>query len=155
MLDITSSPVYFGERLRGSSFLLASEVGADLRHALTEAQAATFIEADILATLSALGRPQIDVLILRLSYDIEKPQLTGAMNALHFARQDGHARAIALDVREWRTKDVEFLLQSGIDAILVDSEDRFLIEAAGRRHITAISSVEGEQKKPAGSGASG
>ena len=96
-LDISGNPALWGGRLRGddSLFLTATSTNGyeranDDRHAID------LVQAHLIETLSAIGREWIDVYFLRIRRAVDEAQLSGALEAMELARQEGHIRHLGI-----------------------------------------------------------
>lgn len=139
LLDISVSPAYWGGRFRGTDVPFAAAVGSDLKNALTEAQAATMIEGEMISIFSAIGAETIDTLILRVADDLAAFQRMGALNALAFAKQDGQVKHVGLDFsRGPLSLDWVPYVGSGVDLILYGSNDPALVAFAEKRSIELL-----------------
>ncbi|HRJ26485.1 MAG TPA: hypothetical protein PLO61_03110 [Fimbriimonadaceae bacterium] len=95
-IDISTSPGLWGGALRGREASILARIGSTLDSAQDSDHAANLIQAEILQTLCAVGREQIDFLVLRVKRRREEFQIEGALQALEMAKQDGHARFLGL-----------------------------------------------------------
>lgn len=95
-VDITSHPALWGGYLRGTSAFLTALSTVDYLHASDDKRAADFTQAHLIEVLSAIGREYIDIYFLRVTSAAEEYQISGVLEALENARQEGHIRFIGL-----------------------------------------------------------
>lgn len=97
-LDLSIQPALWGGALRRHATVppLVGIGGEEIAHADRATQAADFVQAHLLQTLSALGREQIDFYFLRMRAPLEEVQIAGALECLEAARQEGHVRHLGL-----------------------------------------------------------
>ena len=90
-LDISSAPGLWGGLLRGDATTeLMTVSNTDYEHATSSAHAADLIQAHLLETLSAIGREKIDFYFLTSRSRLQETQLSGALQTIEMARQEGH-----------------------------------------------------------------
>jgi hypothetical protein len=96
-LDITGNPALWGGRLRGDeeAFLMQMSTPGYER-ATDDRHAGDLIQAHLIETLSAIGREWIDVYFLRVRRAVDEAQLSGALEAIEMARQEGHIRHLGI-----------------------------------------------------------
>jgi hypothetical protein len=95
-IDITSSPGLWGGQMRGTDAFLTCISSFDYEHANDERHAADLVQAHLIETLSCIGREHFDIYFLRIRRAVEEYQISGALEALEAARQEGHIRYIGL-----------------------------------------------------------
>ncbi|MCX7925019.1 MAG: hypothetical protein N2554_04320 [Fimbriimonadales bacterium] len=98
-LDITPAPALWGRFLREQANTLQVAVVSPanlLFHAPDARIAANLIQAHLVETLCAIGRPRIDYYFLSLSATPSEAQLSGALEALEIARQEGQIGALGM-----------------------------------------------------------
>jgi hypothetical protein len=95
-LDLTTAPALWGGFLRGTDAFLTVAGNRDIEHAYDDRHAADLVSAHLLESLSAIGREHWDVYFLRIRTAIEEFQISGALEALEMARQEGHIRFLGL-----------------------------------------------------------
>ena len=99
--------------MRGSDALLMGAGGNEIGDAADEDSAANLIHAHLIETLSAIGREWLDFYFLRIRRPLEEFQLTGALKALEWARDEGHVKFVGLSaeaeplvvLRAWQFHD--------------------------------------------------
>ncbi len=64
--------------------------------ATDDRHAADLIQAHLLETLSSIGREWIDIYFLRVRKNMGEAQISGALEAMEMARQEGHIRHLGL-----------------------------------------------------------
>lgn len=119
ILDISAQPGLWGSHLRGDGVRIL-RVGADYLPRLRDPQAAADqTQAELIETLSVIGRPKLDFYCLRLTRPCEDNVLDAALMALEEARQDGllgHFGLLAAEtslatLANWQFRDAfEFML---------------------------------------------
>lgn len=95
-IDISSQPALWGGRLRGSEATLTTLSTLEYANAVDEKHASDLVQAHLIETLSAIGRETIDIYFLRVRRAVEEFQISGVLQALEMARQEGHVRHIGL-----------------------------------------------------------
>jgi len=68
----------------------------DLERATDSRHAADLVQAHLIETLSALGRPCVDFYFLRSRIAYREDQISGALETLELARQEGHVSYLGL-----------------------------------------------------------
>jgi hypothetical protein len=96
-LDISGNPALWGGRLRGDdeAFLMQMST-AGYERANDDGHAGDLIQAHLIETLSSIGREWIDVYFLRVRRAVDEAQLSGALEAMEMARQEGHIRHMGI-----------------------------------------------------------
>lgn len=96
-LDLGGNPALWGGRLRGDdqAFLMQMSTSGYER-ATDDRHAEDLIQAHLIETLSAIGREWIDVYFLRVRRAVDEAQLSGALEAMEMARQEGHIRHLGI-----------------------------------------------------------
>ncbi len=96
-LDISGSPALWGGRMRGDDSLFLTQLSTSgYERATDDRHAMDLIQAHLIETLSAIGRERIDVYFLRVRRAVDESQLSGALEAMELARQEGHIRYLGL-----------------------------------------------------------
>jgi len=140
-LDISPAPAVWGRFLRERANRLQIAVATPtnlLRQAPDARIAANLVQSHMIETLCAVGRTHIDYYFLSLHEMPNETQLSGALEALELARQEGQIGAIGLAaygaplaiLALWRTHDAFEV------ALLPDEAERLqtlLPEAHARR----------------------
>lgn len=96
VIDVSTHPGLFGHFMRGTTTRLMGAGGADIAHAADEDSAANLIHAHLIETLSAVGRDWLDFYFLRVRAPLEEFQLSGALKALEWARDERHVHFVGL-----------------------------------------------------------
>lgn len=96
VLDISANPALWGGQMRGTDALLMTRGGLEIERAPDEKTACDLIQAHLIQTLSAIGREYIDFYFLQVRRRLEEYQITGALQALESAKQEGHIRFLGL-----------------------------------------------------------
>ena len=96
-LDISRSPALFGGMMRGRSDTIIVQFGSrDIERATDSNHAADLVQAHLIETLSSIGREWIDIYFLASHTVLKENQISGALEALESARQDGNVRYLGL-----------------------------------------------------------
>jgi aryl-alcohol dehydrogenase-like predicted oxidoreductase len=82
--------------LRGEDLFFTYVGSSGFELATDSSHAANLVEADIIQTLSAIGREMLDVYFLRIRKPVSEFRVSGALEALESARQQGHLRFIGM-----------------------------------------------------------
>lgn len=98
ILDISPAPARWGHELRGKEARLMSFSGTEFERSVDETHAYDLTSAQLIETLSAIGRPEIEFFFLRLRRAVEEYQINGALGALATAKRDGLIGNIGLFV---------------------------------------------------------
>lgn len=115
-LDISPAPAIWGRFLRETANTLQVAVASPtnwLVHAPDARIAANFVQSHIVEVLCAIGRPQIEYYFLSVREPLSEAQLSGALEALEIARQEGQISHMGLAawgnpltvLALWRTHD--------------------------------------------------
>ncbi|BCW96963.1 MAG: hypothetical protein WHS44_05665 [Fimbriimonadales bacterium] len=115
-LDISPAPALWGRFLRERATRLQVAVASPMNLLLQAPDAriaANLVQSHLIETLCAVGRTQIDYYFLSLHEIPNETQLSGALEALELARQEGQIGAIGLAaygkplsiLALWRTHD--------------------------------------------------
>ncbi|GBC92772.1 hypothetical protein HRbin15_01249 [bacterium HR15] len=99
VLDITPSHGFWGRYLREFQLPVQVAIVAPetlLAYAPDSTRAARAVQAHLIETLCAIGREQCDYYFLNFTYLPSEALLSGALEALELARQEGHIGAIGL-----------------------------------------------------------
>lgn len=116
VLDISLSHGFWGHALRERQPSLQLAMVAPetlLTYAPDSLRAAQAVQAHLIEVLCAVGRPMCEFYFLNLAQSPSEAQLSGALEALELARQDGQIGAIGLaaygdplrTLALWRTHD--------------------------------------------------
>ena len=95
-IDVTSQPALWGGRMRGTEATLSCISNSHYEHATDEAHAADLLQAHLIETLSCIGREYFDFYFLRVRRAVEEYQLSGVLQAMEMARQEGHIRYLGI-----------------------------------------------------------
>lgn len=95
-IDVTSQPALWGGRMRGTEATLSCISSSHYEHATDEAHAADLLQAHLIETLSCIGREYFDFYFLRVRHAVEEYQLSGVLQAMEMARQEGHIRYLGI-----------------------------------------------------------
>jgi len=95
-IDVTSHPALWGGKMRGTDATLVAVGNDDYERATDEGHACSLTQANLIQLLSAIGRETIDIFYFRVRRMAEEFQISGALQALELAKQEGHIRFIGL-----------------------------------------------------------
>ncbi|MCX7992703.1 MAG: hypothetical protein N2651_03430 [Fimbriimonadales bacterium] len=129
-LDITPAPGLWGRFLREMPNTLGAAIASPVNLLLQAPDtrvAANLVQSHIVETLCAIGRTHIEYYFLSLQETPPEAQLSGALEALELARQEGQIGAIGLAawgkplsvLALWRTHDAFEVV------LLPDTEEAF------------------------------
>jgi len=151
-LDISPAPAVWGRFLREQAIQLQIAVATPtnlLLHAPDARIAANLLQSHIIETLCAIGRTHIDYYFLSLHETPNEMQLSGALEALELARQEGQIGAIGLAaygaplaiLALWRTHDAFEV------ALLPDEAERLqtLLPEAHARRVGVVVLTDGSR----------
>lgn len=82
--------------MRGTEATLLCRSCLDYARATDETHATYLIQAHLIETLSAVGREHFDFYFLRVRDAVEEFQISGALQAMELARQEGHIRFLGI-----------------------------------------------------------
>ena len=82
--------------MRGTSAELLVVGNSDFERANNETHACDFVQAHLIEVLSSLGRECIDFYFVRVRNMVEEYQISGVLQALEFAKNEGHVRHIGI-----------------------------------------------------------
>ncbi|AIE84837.1 hypothetical protein [Fimbriimonas ginsengisoli] len=95
-LDVSSSPGLWGGHMRGTDAPLTCLSNTGYEEATDGRHASDLIQAHLIETLSCIGREWFDIYFLRVRRAVEEYQISGALEAMEMARQEGHIRFLGL-----------------------------------------------------------
>ncbi|MDM7461821.1 MAG: hypothetical protein P3X24_009290 [bacterium] len=98
-LDITPAPALWGRFLREVAHALQVAVASPINLLLQASDArvaANLVQSHLIETLCAVGRERVDYYFLSLHELPSESQLSGALEALELARQEGQIGAVGL-----------------------------------------------------------
>lgn len=96
VIDISKRPALWGGFMRGTDSLLMAVGGGDCALAPDASTASHSVQAKLISLLSCIGRDHIDFFFLDYRSAWEEWQISGALEALETAKQDGIVRFIGL-----------------------------------------------------------
>ena len=83
--------------MRGDDSLFLTQMSTSgYERANDDRHAGDLIQAHLIETLSSIGREWIDVYFLRVRRAVDEAQLSGALEAMELARQEGHIRYLGI-----------------------------------------------------------
>ncbi len=146
MMDISAHPGLFGGFMRGTDGLLMTCGGSDILNSPDEDGAANLIHAHLIETLCAIGREWLDFYFLRVRRPLEEFQITGALRALEWAREEGHVKSVGLSAEaEPVVVASAWQFHDGFEGLLLPSaESKFdsLRSMANVRRVGVVSRAE-------------
>ncbi len=96
-LDLGGNSALWGGRMRGDDSLFLTALSTTgYERATDDRHAIDLVQAHLIETLSAIGREWIDVYFLRVRRAVDEAQLSGALEAMELARQEGHIRYLGI-----------------------------------------------------------
>ena len=95
-IDVTSQPALWGGKMRGTDATLVAISSDDYERATDEGHACSLTQAHLIEVLSSIGRETIDIYYFRVRQMAEEFQISGALQALDQAKEEGHIRHIGL-----------------------------------------------------------
>jgi hypothetical protein len=95
-IDVTTSPGLWGGYMRSTDAVLTCVSSTDFERSTDDRHANDLIQAHLIETLSCIGRDYFDFYFLRIRRAIEEYQISGALEALEVAKQEGHIRFLGL-----------------------------------------------------------
>ncbi|HEY0868596.1 MAG TPA: hypothetical protein VGE01_14525 [Fimbriimonas sp.] len=125
-IDLTTGPALWGGFMRGTDAFLTIAGNRDYERATDDRHSADLVSAHLLESLSAIGRESWDIYFLRVRQAVEEYQISGALEALEMAKQEGHVRYLGLlcdgpalaTLGMWQFHDA-------FEALLVKDQDGF------------------------------
>lgn len=82
--------------MRGTDAFLTCISNSGFENATDETHATDLVQAHLIETLSCIGREHFDIYFLRIRRAVEEYQISGALQAMELARQEGHIRFLGL-----------------------------------------------------------
>lgn len=99
IIDGGSNPALWGQLIRQQkSTEVMSIAGRDIERASSDHQAADFIGAHLIETLSSLQRTYLSFCFLSVRRALEEHQINGALQSLHSAKEEGLVQHIGLHI---------------------------------------------------------
>jgi aryl-alcohol dehydrogenase-like predicted oxidoreductase len=95
-IDVTSQPALWGGKMRGTDATLLAIGNDDYERATDEGHACSLTQAHLIEVMSAIGRESIDIYYFRVRRMAEEFQISGALQALDLAKQEGHIGHIGI-----------------------------------------------------------
>jgi aryl-alcohol dehydrogenase-like predicted oxidoreductase len=95
-IDISSQPALWGGKMRGTDATLVAIGNRDFENATDEGHACSLTQAHLIEILSSIGREIIDIYYFRVRQMAEEFQISGALQALDMAKQEGHIGHIGI-----------------------------------------------------------
>ncbi len=145
VLDISANPALWGGQMRGTDALLMTRGGLEIERAPDEKTACDLIQAHLIQTLSAIGREYIDFYFLQVRRRLEEYQITGALQALESAKQEGHIRFLGL-AAEGPGLAVQSVWQfhDAFEVLLLREPDEGLVGLARERRVGVVTEFASE-----------
>ena len=98
IIDVSGNPARWGHVFGPTPHRLIAFGGRELETARDEQQAADFITAHLISTLSCLSGKPLDIFFLRVKRALEDHQITGALRALEEAKGEDLVRFLGLSI---------------------------------------------------------
>ncbi len=95
-LDISSNPALWGGYLQRTDAVISVAGTSAFEHANDETHATDLVSAHLIECLSCIGREYLDFYFVRLGTAVEEFQISGVLQAMEIAKQEGHVRHIGL-----------------------------------------------------------
>lgn len=95
-IDISSHTALWGGKMRGTTATLLAVGNDDYERATDEGHACSLVQANLIEILSSIGRETIDIYYFRVRRMAEEFQISGALQALELAKQEGHIGHIGI-----------------------------------------------------------
>jgi hypothetical protein len=95
-LYVSKQPGFWGSKLRGATCPLLVTSAFDIERAVDEKHALDLTQAHLIESMCCLGRETLDFYFLRVRAPLQEFQVSGALEALEDARQEGHVRHLGL-----------------------------------------------------------
>ncbi len=95
-INVTGQPALWGAKLRGTTSPLICISSIDYQDAQDEAHACHLVQAHMIQVLSCLGREKLDFYYLRVRRAVEEFQISGALQAMELAKQEGHIEYLGI-----------------------------------------------------------
>lgn len=95
-LDITVQTAVWGGAMRATEAFVLAVGTADYERGTDDRHSGELIQAHLLQTLSAIGRECLDLYLLRVRKSVEEFQISGALESLEMARQEGYIRHVGI-----------------------------------------------------------
>ncbi len=139
VIDISTNPGLWGGKMRGTQATLMTIGGSEIERAPDEQTAFDLTQAHLIQTLSAIGREWIDFYFLSIRRNLEEFQINGALQALDFARKEGHVKFLGL-AADGPGLAVQGLWQfrDAFEVILLPNEDSGLVAMAKERRVGVV-----------------
>jgi len=151
VLDISASPALFGGYMRATDAALMAVGPNDLARAIDDEQAHSLVLAHLVETLSAIGRDYVDFYFLKVDGALREDQISGALMALHEARDQKNLTYIGIAAKNGQAALSLMHLHDVFDAIVVyehDAMSRPLTLLAESRGMTVVRSSLAEHFAP-------
>jgi len=95
-IDITSQPALWGAKIRNPEATIMAIGSTAHEHATEEGHACDLVQAHLIEVLSCAGRETIDFYFLRVRKSLQEFQISGALQAMEIAIQEGHVRYLGI-----------------------------------------------------------
>ncbi len=119
-IEISSSQVMWGHYLRGADVPFIGLIGREVSRAGDAASASRMLQASLLALLSALGRDCLEFCFLPVKTALEEHQISGALEAMEEAREEGLVKFFGLQVlgSPWAAQSV-WQFHDAFEAVMI------------------------------------
>jgi len=95
-VDISSRPILWGGLMRSHTGVVVARGTTDYERASDHTHATDLVQSHLIETLSCMGRDYLDFYLIPVRRAVEEYQISGALEALEAARQEGHLRYLGL-----------------------------------------------------------
>lgn len=132
-VEISSSQVVWGHFLRGANVPFIGLVGREVSKTHDAPGASRVLQASLLALLSALGRDSLEFCFLPVKTALEEHQITGALDAMEEAREEGLIKFFGLQVlgSPWAAQSV-WQFHDAFEAVMIPQTTDGTCEASLR-----------------------
>ena len=126
--------------MRGTEATLCCSSAFDYEEATEQAHATDLVQAHLIETLSCIGRDYWDFYFLRVRRTVPEFVISGVLEALEMARQEGHIRHIGLhSVGDANPTIGLWRLHDAFEAILIERDPDPLVALARERRVGVVS----------------
>lgn len=119
-VEVSSSQVMWGHYLRGADVPFIGLIGREVSKTSDAPAASRVLQASLLALLSALGRDCLEFCFLPVKTALEEHQITGALDAMEEAREEGLIKFFGLQVlgSPWAAQSV-WQFHDAFEAVMI------------------------------------
>lgn len=98
VVDIGSSPGFWGHHLRGTQCEIMMKGGWEVRQGTNEAHASDLLNGSLVESLSILGRESVDYYFWQYQESLAEHQVQGTLRALEQAKEEGTIKHYGLSL---------------------------------------------------------